>query len=38
LEVLSGLKERERWDDYMQYYEEAINNTQTHMVCNSCRR
>jgi polyphosphate kinase 2 (PPK2 family) len=30
LEVLSGdLKERERWDDYMQYYEEAINNTST---------
>jgi polyphosphate kinase 2 (PPK2 family) len=29
LEVLSGdLKERERWDDYMQY-EEAINNTST---------
>jgi polyphosphate kinase 2 (PPK2 family) len=27
LEVLSGLKERERWDDYMHYYEEAINNT-----------
>jgi polyphosphate kinase 2 (PPK2 family) len=23
------LKERERWDDYMQYYEEAINNTST---------
>jgi polyphosphate kinase 2 (PPK2 family) len=22
-----GLKERERWDDYMHYYEEAINNT-----------
>jgi polyphosphate kinase 2 (PPK2 family) len=21
--------ERERWDDYMQYYEEAINNTST---------
>jgi polyphosphate kinase 2 (PPK2 family) len=21
------LKERERWDDYMKYYEEAINNT-----------
>jgi polyphosphate kinase 2 (PPK2 family) len=30
MEVLSGgLKERERWDDYMQYYEEAINNTST---------
>jgi polyphosphate kinase 2 (PPK2 family) len=30
IEVLSGdLKERERWDDYMQYYEEAINNTST---------
>jgi polyphosphate kinase 2 (PPK2 family) len=25
IEVLSGgLKERERWDDYMQYYEEAL--------------
>lgn len=23
------LKERERWDDYMHYYEEAINNTST---------
>ncbi|MGL2964864.1 PPK2 family polyphosphate kinase [Flavobacterium sp. RSB2_4_14] len=23
------LKERERWDDYMKYYEEAINNTNT---------
>ncbi|MBA4134210.1 MAG: phosphate--nucleotide phosphotransferase [Flavobacterium sp.] len=23
------LKERERWDDYMAYYEEAINNTNT---------
>ena len=23
------LKERERWDDYMQYYEEAINKTST---------
>jgi polyphosphate kinase 2 (PPK2 family) len=23
------LKERERWDDYMTYYEEAINNTNT---------
>jgi polyphosphate kinase 2 (PPK2 family) len=21
------LKERDRWDDYMHYYEEAINNT-----------
>jgi polyphosphate kinase 2 (PPK2 family) len=30
LEVLSGgFEERERWDDYMQYYEEAINNTST---------
>jgi hypothetical protein len=28
LEVLWGF-ERERWDDYMQYYEEAINNTST---------
>jgi polyphosphate kinase 2 (PPK2 family) len=23
---VGDLKERERWDDYMQYYEEAINN------------
>jgi polyphosphate kinase 2 (PPK2 family) len=29
IEVLSGDFERERWDDYMQYYEEAINNTST---------
>jgi PPK2 family polyphosphate:nucleotide phosphotransferase len=26
---VGDLKERERWDDYMQYYEEAINNTST---------
>jgi PPK2 family polyphosphate:nucleotide phosphotransferase len=26
---LGDLKERERWDDYMRYYEEAINNTST---------
>jgi PPK2 family polyphosphate:nucleotide phosphotransferase len=25
----ADLKERGRWDDYMQYYEEAINNTST---------
>jgi polyphosphate kinase 2 (PPK2 family) len=32
LEVLSrDLKERERWDDYMHYYEEAINNTSSSM-------
>nr|WP_309758789.1 PPK2 family polyphosphate kinase [Flavobacterium sp.] len=24
---VGDLKERDRWDDYMQYYEEAINNT-----------
>jgi polyphosphate kinase 2 (PPK2 family) len=24
---IGDLKERERWDDYMKYYEEAINNT-----------
>jgi hypothetical protein len=24
-----GFERRERWDDYMQYYEEAINNTST---------
>jgi PPK2 family polyphosphate:nucleotide phosphotransferase len=26
---VGDLKERERWDDYMRYYEEAINNTST---------
>ncbi len=26
---VGDLKERERWDDYMKYYEEAINNTST---------
>lgn len=26
---VGDLKERERWDDYMHYYEEAINNTST---------
>ena len=32
------LKERERWDDYMAYYEEAINNTNNRLrtlVCGS---
>jgi polyphosphate kinase 2 (PPK2 family) len=24
---VGDLKERDRWDDYMHYYEEAINNT-----------
>jgi polyphosphate kinase 2 (PPK2 family) len=27
-----GFEERERWDDYMQYYEEAINNTSTDYI------
>lgn len=26
------LKERERWDDYLKYYQEAINNTSTEMA------
>jgi len=26
---VGDLKERERWDDYMKYYEEAINSTAT---------
>jgi polyphosphate kinase 2 (PPK2 family) len=29
---VGDLKERERWDDYMQYYE-AINNTSTDYAC-----
>jgi polyphosphate kinase 2 (PPK2 family) len=33
------LKERERWDDYMRYYEQAINKTSTEIApwwCSAC--